>query len=286
MALGLAFGTTTSPGRRATPTADLAVAEVAVAEVAVATTYPADVQQQLDALEGEFGPRLRDCAAQWDKVRADVRSSGGSDSEARRAADIARASCEDPLLAELYSRVEAITRSVQPPATPCVGEPALHPAQTATLDAQVAGSHNLFVTCSGEDRPIDPLSANGLTWPVRDAGTVATAGMTVEEAIRSVFQAYSASTIQYAERPMGAFGVTFANGVLTIALPEDVKALSLGASSQIERFLSEVTANAFQFNEVAVVVLELDAQCEQFWALTPYGTCPSITRDGVTVKDG
>lgn len=85
---------------------------------------------------------LADCASQWSPTRERVRASGQRDGEARRAADMERASCE----AEVYRRLPV----TEPPPAPVCGP---GPTPVRSLDDALVvteGEVNVLVTCGGE----------------------------------------------------------------------------------------------------------------------------------------
>jgi hypothetical protein len=236
-----------------------------------------DVDQRLAALEPEFGPRLRECERLWTSTRETVRDQTGSDSDGRRAADIARSRCEDPLLAELSAAIDAILSPTSPaPADQCVGD---RVEVASLIDASSASSGlRVFTTCASDSEVPGVL---GLGHPVRAIGLTDGSGLSLADAVTAVFDAYAQRTDGYAGRQITPIHTSVSDGTLTVTLPPTAGSLSLAATGQIDRFLAEIMANALQFSQVDSLRINIDGNCHDFWAMTPFGTCRLIDRSGV-----
>jgi len=273
-------GATASPVSLATPPSSVPVpTERNDNDVASSSVNPGDdeIQQRLAELQGVYDAQLVACADLWPTVREEVKAQTGDDGAGRRAADEARAACEDPILEALQQDVERILASLPTPEPPdCLGEAVeLGEILAATPAAEPV---QVYVTCDQQTGgPFGAWLLRGV--PMGDAESPSTS-----DGPEAVFEAFAQlNNDGFSDVDVRAISATLDGNTLTLLISPSSPILDhLGAASQIDRFISEVAGNAFQFPEVQAVRITIDGDCAAFWGHTPFGRCMLLERTGLT----
>ncbi|NOX24029.1 MAG: GerMN domain-containing protein [Actinobacteria bacterium] len=249
-----------------------------------------EVQAQVKGIQEIAGPQFQACAQLWVTTRERVKAETGSDGEGRKAADEARAACEQPVL-DSYNA--AIAEVIDRPDTSgekarfeeiCKGYVKSHPAALKSggkglIGASLGGIQVYFADCAGGDAIAVPF---GIWKPVIGV-PLSVQPTSINDALTKVFTAWATETTRgYFRETIDPPKVRLIEGVLTADFSSAFHdKYSFSTSGQISRFVAEIGANGFQFQVVDSIRITVDGDCGTFWGGTAYGACMTLFRDGL-----
>jgi len=291
--VGLVWQATTGTGDPAGAAGD-ALPHDTQGIVAPGPSLAPEMQAQIKDIQDISGPQFQACAELWVTTRERVKAETGKDGEGRKAADEARAACEQPVLdgynaaiAEVLDRPDTSGEKARFEEI-CRGYVKSHPAalkasDKGSIDSSLEGIQVYFADCAGGEG-VQVAAAN---WKPVIGVPLSEQPTSVDDALTKVFTAWATETTRGFFR--GAIvpatdppTVILAKGVLTVDFPLAFHdAYSVSTSGQIEGFTAEIAANGFQFQAVDSIRITIEGDCGTFWGGTAYGACKTVFRDGV-----
>ncbi|GBE25890.1 hypothetical protein BMS3Bbin02_02181 [bacterium BMS3Bbin02] len=248
------------------------------------------IQAQVESIQEISGPQFQACADLWVVTREQVKAETGNDGEGRKAADEARAACEQPVL-DSYNA--AIAEVLDRPDTSgekarfeeiCKGYVKSHPAalkagDKGSIDSSLRGIQVYFADCAGEEGVQVAATAN---WKPVIGVPLPNQPTSIDDALQQVYTAWAGETTRGSIRqPIDPPSVLLSNSVLTVDFTQKfVDSIRFDHSGQLEPLLAEIGANAFQFQAVDSIVLSVDGDCLAFWRHAAFGSCETLLRDG------
>jgi hypothetical protein len=249
-----------------------------------------EIQAEVQRIQEISGPQFQACAQLWVTTREQVKAETGNDGEGRKAADEARAACEQPVL-DSYNA--AIAEVLDRPDTSgekarfeeiCKGYVKSHPAalkpgDKGSIDASLEDIQVYFADCAGEEG----VQVASAIWKPVIGVPLPEKPTSIDDALQKVYTAWAGETTRgYFREAITPPTVDLTKGVLTVDFPLAFHdAYTFSTSGQIEGFVAEIGANGFQFQAVDSIRITIDGDCATFWGGTEYGACMTVFRDGV-----